>query len=431
MRNIEFQDWLFKTLTTAIRKPLFGITILIVAIGAALAFGILGIGRSGDSFFDVRYWYFSAKAWLSGLNPYDYHTFQSLANNDGLNRIEVFAYPPQGFALGVLLTIFPYPTAKVAWTTLNTIAVILLGIWGVKLLRIREVAAGAEPSKLAPWLIPAIIIGNPATAHVLWTAQTSLIIAVALIAGWQFLDRGNFLLAGLLLGFVTVKPQLSVLIILWLLLERQWRVLLIAGASTLLCSAIPILVNGPFKILPDWLQSMKAYQLEPTKAFGLSYNLNLKSLFKGFGLELPPSSLLFFMVVGIAMTLVLWQLWRRGRLDTNDRLGLLLGLSLLFFFGRDYDMVVLVPVLSALWWHVRNRPVSQWVALGLMAGLFVPHRLMERLEMPLLMYWRIVILLIFVSWLFYCSLNERRKKSHHGGVHPDDLIIETGTLLHK
>jgi hypothetical protein len=96
-----------------------------------------------------------------------------------------------------------------------------------------------------------------------------------------------------------------------------------------------------------------------------------------------------------------------------------------------HDMVVLVPVLSAMWWHVRNSPLSQWVAGELMAGLFVPHRLMERLEIPLLMYWRIVILMIFVSWLFYCSFDEQRKRSCPNGVRSDELKIETGPLLHK
>jgi Glycosyltransferase family 87 len=408
--NIESQYlWLFENLRKAIRKPLFGVSVVTVSVCAIIAFGILGIGRHGEAYGDVRYWYLSAKAWLAGLNPYDYSTFQTLAKNNGLGKIEVFAYPPQSFALGILLAVFPFTTAQVVWNVLNVIALIVLVFWGVQLLRTREVHIGVEPSRLARWFIPAIIVGNPFTAHVIWTGQISLIIASTILTGWQLSYRGNFLLAGVLLGFSTIKPQLSLLIFLWLILEGHWRTLLMSSASILAFSTIPTLVVGPSKILADWMNSMKAYQLEPSKAIGLSYNTNLKSLFNGLGIELPLSSLLFFMLAAIAITLIFWRLWRCSQLDESDILGMLLGLSLLLFFGRDYDMVVLVPLLPAMWWHVRNHPRSQLASFGVMAALFIPHRLVEKIQVPYLLYWRILILMVLVLWLFCSSFNEQRK----------------------
>ncbi len=408
MTKISSQHWwLFESFRKAIRQPLFGITILTVSVFAMIAFGLLGIGRGGEAFADVRYWYVAAKAWLAGLNPYDHNVFQTLATESGLGDLMPFAYPPQSFAIGIYLAAFPFKISQLVWTITNVIAVILLSFFGVQLLKSRETNTEVECSRLARWIIPAIIIGNPFTAHVLWTGQTAMVICVVLIGSWQLAYNGKPLLSGVLLGFASIKPQLSVLVILWLFLEGHWRTLLTAGISMLAFSAVPILVVSPSKILSEWGNAMKAYQLDPAIASGLSYNTNLKSLLNGLGLNLPPLSLLFFMLVAIVITFVIWKMWRGGKLHRNDILGILLGLSLLLFFGRDYDIVVLVPILSAMWWHVRNHPGSQLASLALMTTLFIPHRIMEKIEVPFLLYWRIVILMIFVLWLFYCSFNER------------------------
>ena len=410
MTKINSQHFrLWGNLSKAIRQPLFGKTVLTISVLAMIAFGLLGIGRDGEAFADVRYWYLSAKAWLAGLNPYDYDIFKTLAQESGLGDLIPFAYPPQSFAIGIYLAAFPFKIAQLLWTITNVIAVILLSFFGVRLLRSRETAKEVEYSRLARWLIPAIIVGNPFTAHVLWTGQTVMVICIALIGSWQLAYHGKSLWSGVLLGFASIKPQLSILIIFWLFLEGQWLTLVTAGICMLVFSAVPLLVIGPIQIISDWSNAMKAYQLDPAIASGLSYNTNLKSLLNGLGLNLPPSSLLFFMLVAIAITFAVWKMWRGGQLDRSDILGILLGLSLLLFFGRDYDIVVLVPILSAMWWHVRNHPRSQLVSFVLMTTLFIPHRLMEKIGVPFLLYWRIVILMVLVIWLCYCSLKERRK----------------------
>ena len=333
MTKISSQHWwLFESFRKAIRQPLFGITVLTVSVFAMIAFGLLGIGRGGEAFADVRYWYVAAKAWLAGLNPYDHNVFQTLATESGLGDLMPFAYPPQSFAIGIYLAAFPFKIAQLVWTITNVIAVILLSFFGVQLLKSRETNTEVECSRLARWIIPAIIIGNPFTAHVLWTGQTAMVICVVLIGSWQLAYNGKPLLSGVLLGFASIKPQLSVLVILWLFLEGQWRTLLTAGISMLAFSAVPILVVSPSKILSEWGNAMKAYQLDPAIASGLSYNTNLKSLLNGLGLNLPPLSLLFFMLVAIAITFVIWRMWRGGKLHRNDILGILLGLSLLLFF---------------------------------------------------------------------------------------------------
>lgn len=403
--NTKLDDWIPGYAKGSTGSSI-GVFVLVGAFCALLAFGILGIGRGGtEGFADVRYWYISARLWLDGQNPYDYEVFRGFSRSHGLGEIFTFPYPPQIFVLGVLIAAFPFAIAKLAWTFLNLAAVVVLAYWGARLVRIRAVAIGVAPSRIADWLIPAIIIGNPFTAHVVWTGQTSLIVAASLITGWQLVHGGSFLLGGLLLAVATIKPQLSILIVLWLILNRHWRALATGGIGVLAFSAVPMSVVGPSATLLGWVDSLKAYQVEV--ASGLSYNLNLKSLLNGLGFGLPPSSMLVFMLCAIGMTLVLWRLQNRRKLDQQDVLALLLGSSLLLTSGRDYDLVVLVPALSAMWWHVRGDRLSQLVSTALMVALFVPHRVMEKFGLPFLLYWRIVILLFLVGWLFSCSLEKR------------------------
>lgn len=193
------------------RRAEFGVTVLGVSICAMIANGFVGFGRDNTGFGDVRYWYVSAKAWLAGLNPYDLATFQSYAQRIGVGEIESFAYPPQSFAIGAFLALFPFSIAQLVMIALSLISVIVLAVWGVELLRRREVAAGVAPAQAARWLIPAIIVGNPFTAHVLWTGQVSLIITASMVTSWQLVQRGNWLVGGVLTGFASVKPQLVLL----------------------------------------------------------------------------------------------------------------------------------------------------------------------------------------------------------------------------
>jgi Glycosyltransferase family 87 len=392
---------LFRKIT---QHPLFGAAALAVSLGAMLVFGLLGVGRGGESFFDVRYPYIAAKCWLAGLNPYDYAVFQSVAQANGLDQIEVFAYPPQSFVLGALLAPFSYAAAKGIMATLSLIALAALAFWGRRLLALRHQAARLNPARVAGWLIPAIVVGNPFTAHVLWTGQSSLIVGAMVVTAWQLLGS-SALLAGVMLGFASLKPQLVFLVMLWICLERRWRVLLAFGLSLLLFSAVPLLQQGALPALSDWWQSTQAYQLEPTKAMGLSYNTNLKSLLLGLGLAAP--GLAVFGLGAIAFTGLLWWLHRQGRLEHSDVLGLLLPAQLLLLLGRDYDIVILLPLLTSLWWHVRSVPLAQIGSFGLMVLLFVPHRLVEKLAPGPLLYWRTAVLLGLTVWLLIAALRSR------------------------
>jgi hypothetical protein len=86
---------------------------------------------------------------------------------------------------------------------------------------------------LAPAFLPALIIG-----------QNSLIWLAVLLAALEALRQGRALVAGVLIGCLTLKPQLGVLLPLALLAAGQWRAILAATVTALLLAGVPTLLTG-------------------------------------------------------------------------------------------------------------------------------------------------------------------------------------------
>ncbi|MBF2027832.1 MAG: DUF2029 domain-containing protein [Oscillatoriales cyanobacterium C42_A2020_001] len=394
------------------RDLLVPIVILTLSLGLMLATGLLGVGRQGGfaaSNADVIYFYMSAKAWLSGLNPYDYETFQKLAQPLERSDVVPFAYPPHSFVLGGFLSIFPYSVAKVLMAVLNLVCVVVIAVLGVRLVQMREDAAGVVRSRSAGWVIPTIVFANPFTSHVLWTGQTALLVGVAAIAGWILVNRGLWLVGGILIGFATFKPQLTVLIVLWLVFERRWRVLTVVGLSALLFSLVPLVSTGVADTLSGWLRAMSDYKGTPGMTPGTGYIIGISSVVKALGIDTSKQLTIALTVLG-AFPLTFYLFRQRRWAGKSDILGLLLALPILFVYAHDYDLAILVPLVASFCWYLRSRPLSQLIALGLMIVLFIPYRLISRLDPPVLfLHWRTFVLGAIVTWLFLLVVRNRNQ----------------------
>jgi len=54
------------------------------------------------------------------------------------------------------------------------------------------------------------------------------------------------------LGVAALRPQLSVLVILWQALERELKVIVVAAATTLALAAYPMFVSGLVNVFLEW-----------------------------------------------------------------------------------------------------------------------------------------------------------------------------------
>ena len=135
-------------------------------------------------------------------------------------------YPPHFLLFIWPLALAPFMTAYAAFMA-ATLAIFLL------------VAAKAWGGReIVLWLVLA-----PATFLGVLLGQTAFLVGAFMIGAIYLWDERP-ILAGILLGCLTIKPQFGVLIPLVLLLERRWLVIGVAVATTLALVALSLLAFG-------------------------------------------------------------------------------------------------------------------------------------------------------------------------------------------
>jgi hypothetical protein len=123
-----------------------------------------------------------------------------------------------------LLAHFP---ALIAWYAIGILAFYLAGR--------REVSDAR---------ILAAVLVSPAALLCVISGQSSFLTTAALLAIFASLDKRQ-VIAGVLIGLLTVKPQLGVLFPVALIASGRWRVFLWAAVTALAISAISVALGGP------------------------------------------------------------------------------------------------------------------------------------------------------------------------------------------
>jgi Glycosyltransferase family 87 len=247
---------------------------------------------------------------------------------------------------------------------------------------------------IAALWIAAIVIGNPFSAHLIWTAQTGLMVLGCLLLAWHFEKRGRWLWAGVLMALATFKPHLSLLVLAWFVMTGSWRVVAVAIATAALLLLFALLQFGP-GVIAQWLGASWAYEKQFTGS--LSYNSNLKSLLLGLGMVLPSGFTAMMLALSLAGVALLAQQHRRRPIAAHDVQAVLLVTSLFWVQGRDYDIAVLAPLVPMWFWHARDHRWARWAGVVALLLLCIPHRGLAASGLPLLPYYRIAILGVF--WL--------------------------------
>jgi len=243
----------------------------------------------------------------------------------------------------------------------------------------RTVASGA-------WLL-AIVLGIPFTLHVLYMGQTSLLAVAASTAAVYFVRRDQPLVTGFLLYLASVKPQVSLLLILWFAFRREWRSLAVAALVGFLSVAYFVFTKGPVALVTDWLAGVEHYSSVVFNQIGFRHTFGLAAFLHALGLRIPGISALAFACFGL-----LW--WQRRRVTDLEFHALLLVLSVLFLPAHDYDLVVLLPAVFVWARVIEQVPNLRWVALGLLAILFFPQRFLRPFDIPALAQFRVPVVLL-------------------------------------
>jgi hypothetical protein len=172
---------------------------------------------------------------------------------------ERFLSPPPAAWLVVPLTALGAAGAFYAWTVLSVAA--LIAAWWL--------AAPGSGLMRGLWLLAALA-WYP-LLYSLSLGQPALIVVLAVSASWWLVAAGRPYLAGVVLGLSTIKPQLTLVLPVVLLVAGQWRFALAWAATAAALAAVSLLVIGP-QGLSDYRSLLaEAQQLTNNRYFTLAY----------------------------------------------------------------------------------------------------------------------------------------------------------------
>lgn len=384
-------------------KRNFGLGLLTVSILSLICFGIVGISRDGQFNADGGVLYAAGRAWLMGLNAYNHDMLtKSVVTIKEIDNLKdaAFFYPPQSAALCMFVGIFDYSVAKFVWLLLNLLSIAALIAMTVRTINQHQ---NNSEKQLGILVMSAMIIGNPFTAHVVWMGQTSLMAFAATMGAWFFSQRQKFVLAGICLGLASFKPQLCLLLGIWFLLERNWKILAVAFATVIIMSAYPlVLYGGPLGMLAAWQQGIQdSYSSLPFNQPGFQDKVGMESLFASLGFKIPNIK-----IVAVILVVVLWVF--RNKINREDILALLMGISFTFLgYTHVYDYVGLFPIMTSLWLYCSNNRKALLSSIALVFLLFFPRRIFLAAGLPFLIHWRTIVVLILVVGVAALSMKAK------------------------
>ena len=240
-----------------------------------------------------------------------------------------------------------------------------------------------------PWqwtvLIVALVFTSYPVLEGLYAGQIGLLVGFLLAAAIFALQRGSLLLSGILMALTTIKPQMTALLIVYLLFwslhdlrtRRRFCVGLFATASVLVLAALIVWPHW----IGSWMHILRAYR---------GYNpppLLSQVLGAIFGSRLQQPS--YFFCSAVLLAAAMWLGWRNrsapvGSTEFWLTLSLLLTITAVVVLSGQavYDHIVLLPGILFL--------ISRWRELSA-----------NRIIKALLMIGAIVL---FWPWLAACGL---------------------------
>jgi hypothetical protein len=218
----------------------------------------LGNGYSfGNDFYQV---WLTSQEWLrQGRDPYSPEMTREIQiglygrpldptrPTDPIDR-RVFPYP---FYTDLLF----WPAAEFPFVPLRVVVVCMLAALTLASVPLWLRALDWQLSGKWIALILLLTLSSYPALEALFAAQLGLLVAFLLAASLMALQRGRFLLAGILMAITTIKPQVTALAILYLLIwsAREWRAR--RGFWLGFLATLTLLVGASLVAMPNWIRS--------------------------------------------------------------------------------------------------------------------------------------------------------------------------------
>jgi hypothetical protein len=137
-----------------------------------------------------------------------------------------WSYPPSIMLLAAPFGQLNYLVALADWTLIGITVFFAIG-----------------RRQVPDWRILIPVVLSPAALFCLISGQSSFLTAAVLIASFAWLDRRP-VLAGILIGFLTIKPHLGILLPFMLMASGRWRVFFVAAVAALAIAGLTTAAFG-------------------------------------------------------------------------------------------------------------------------------------------------------------------------------------------
>ena len=352
-------------------RTLYLIVILVIAAVAALTFVNYRYAQNnpgGNDF--IPRWLGTRLFIFNGWSPYSEDTGTAIQQQifgrpaaDGEDE-SLFVYP---FYATLIFSPFAlvseYALARALWMTFLEICLVLLAITTLRLVRWR----------VPLWLLAIYLIfsvtwyhGTRAVINGNVVAALTLLIALA----FSRIRDNNDMVAGFFLAYITIKPNIVLLLILFVLLwaisHRRWTII-----GWFFIALVLLIVVGMF-FIPDWvLQNVWAILRYPDYTTTGTLGAAFQTWWPGVGTQFKWGLTIF-----LALLLIVewWSAWGKGFNHFLWTACLTLAVSQWIGISTDRGNFILlflplVLIFSAIADHWRRS--GDWVVLGMMVLLLV------------------------------------------------------------
>jgi len=331
LNTIRTGDWLEKDRMLVYPLVIMATTVVSIAYVLFSHGGVLPNGSPFGSDF-VSFWVAAREA-LAGHPETPYLVERFAAAQQGIfgdGNVYAFYYPPHFLAYMLPFGALPYYPALAAWMAISFAA----ALWALTRIAGRRIE------------VLILALAFPATFLTIAHGQNAFLSA-ALFGGGLALLRTRPVLAGILFGLMTFKPQLGLLIPLALIAGGNWRTILSAGVTTVLIAAFSAVLFGTeiwalfLQQGSDAMATLRDGVVDRNKMMSVYAMLRLAGA--GHGAAVAVQSVVSVSVAAA----VAWAWFRKDAIAFDIRAVLLLtGALLATPFVLSYDLFLLAPALA-------------------------------------------------------------------------------------
>jgi|GEM_PF-664300 len=240
-----------------------------------------------------------------------------------------YLYPPHSLLFLGVLGYFEYAVALCAWFLLHI--VILAAVFSndyMKNILPTTLSCFTKIAVYLPFLFAAFIAGQNG---ILWSALLLAVLAMR---------KSRPIIAGLILSLFSMKPQIAIFIPMLLLFERNFRVLIIAGAAFLVMVVVSVLVFGS-KIWYDYFEIIGYFsQIVKIGSEQVFISASPFSAFRLMGIKTDYAFVLQI-IISVVTFLIFCRNVRSCKTEENIILLVVFSTFLFSFYSFIYDAVFL------------------------------------------------------------------------------------------